>query len=302
MVYVMNVKACVMMMCVLFTVSSVAQSKGGSEKVSIQRDIVYETVGERKLHLDLYQSKNIKEDQPLVIWIHGGGWLGGSKHLGLKRVMGLIEQGFSVASVEYRLSGEAIFPAAVTDCKSAVRFLRANAKKYKLDPKRFGAWGSSAGGHLVAFLGTSGDVKEFDVGSNLSVSSRVQAVCDWFGPTDFLKMNDSTLSRMDHLSAKSPESRFLGGHIVKIPEIVKKANPVTYISKDDPPFSIAHGDKDSTVIYNQSEILEEALKKAGVEVSLHKIIGQGHGFKGESAKKTIEMMIDFFTKTLGSLK
>ena len=287
-------------MSVFFTVNLLAQSNGGNEKVSIQKDIVYETVGERKLHLDLYQSKSIKETQPLVIWIHGGGWMGGSKKLGLRKVIGLIEKGFSVASVEYRLSGEAIFPAAVTDCKAAVRFLRANAQKYKLDPKRFGAWGSSAGGHLAAFLGTSGDVKEFDVGSNLSVSSRVQAVCDWFGPTDFLKMNDSTLSRMDHLSERSPESRFLGGHIVKIPKTVKKANPVTYISKEDPPFSIVHGDKDSTVIYNQSEILEAALKEAGVEVSLHKIVGQGHGFKGESAKKTFDMMIEFFSKTLGS--
>ncbi|MCM8530588.1 MAG: alpha/beta hydrolase [Lentisphaeraceae bacterium] len=285
-----------------FTISSAAQSKITHKHMSIKQDIVYETLGERKLHLDLFQPKNMTESTPLIIWIHGGGWMHGSKRLSPYRIAGFISKGFTVASVEYRLSGEAIFPAAITDCKAAVRFLRAHADKYKLDANNIGVWGSSAGGHLAAFLGTSGGVKEFDVGSNLKVSSKVQAVCDWFGPTDFMKMNDSKLSRMDHLSPKSPESRFLGGHIVKIPETVKKANPITYITKDDPPFSILHGDKDTTVIYNQSELLEAALKKYGVEVVLHKIEGQGHGFKGESNKKTMNMAIDFFSKTLGMTK
>lgn len=286
----------------LLSLSSPAQSKKIHKHMSIQQDIVYETLDERKLHLDLFQPKIMTEYTPLIIWIHGGGWMHGSKNLSPNRVAGFINKGFSVASVEYRLSGEAVFPAAVTDCKAAVRFLRANAQKYQLDSSKFGVWGSSAGGHLAAFLGTSGDVKEFDVGSNLTSSSRVQAVCDWYGPTDFLKMNDSELSRMDHLSPKSPESRFLGDHIVKIPETVKKANPITYITKDDPPFSILHGDKDSTVIYNQSELLEAALKKSGIEVALYKIKGQGHGFKGDSNKKTLDMAIEFFSNTFGSSK
>lgn len=295
-------KACLILISAFLVMNCYAQSRGLKDKISVQRDIVYETIGERKLHLDLYQTKSVTKPQPLVIWVHGGGWKGGTKNLGLIKIAGLLEKGFSVASVEYRLSGEAKFPAAVTDCKAAVRFLRANAKKFNLDPDRFGAWGSSAGGHLVAFLGTSGDVKEFDVGSNLSVSSRVQAVCDWFGPTDFLKMNDSKLSKMDHLSANSPESQFLGGHIVKIPETVKKANPVIYVTKDDPPFSIMHGDIDNIVIYSQSELLESALKKAGVKVVLHKIEGQGHGFRGEAGKKTLNMVVEFFSETLGESK
>ena len=284
--------------CVLVALSFTAQAEIKNDQVSIQRDIVYETIGKRNLHLDLYQAKNITKAQPLIIWIHGGGWSGGSKNIGFSRISELLNKGFSVASVEYRLSGEAIFPAAVTDCKAAVRFLRANAKKYNLDADRFGAWGSSAGGHLAAFLGTSGDVKEFDVGSNLSVSSRVQAVCDWFGPSDFLKMNDGEHSKMNHFSPRSPESRFLGAPIEKIPETVKKANPATYVTKDDPPFSIMHGDRDSAVVYSQSEILEAALKKAQVEVVLHKIKGQGHGFRGESLKKALGMMLEFFSETL----
>lgn len=300
----MFAKMCLVSVLVSMCLVQSLYSQGAAmkQRLDIKNDLVYETVGDRKLHLDLYQSKNIKSPQPLVIWIHGGGWKAGSKKLPPKRVKALIDKGFSVASVEYRLSGEAIFPAAVTDCKAAVRFLRANAKKYKLNTDKFGVWGSSAGGHLAAFLGTSGDVKEFDVGSNLTASSRVQAVCDWYGPTDFLKMNDSSLSKMNHLAENSPESKFLGAQITKIPETVKKANPCTYVSKDDPPFSIVHGDVDSTVIYSQSELLEAALKKAGVEVKLHKIEGQGHGFRGESAAVTLNMAVDFFVSKLGTAK
>ncbi|MCM8534522.1 MAG: alpha/beta hydrolase [Lentisphaeraceae bacterium] len=283
--------------CVILTLSSTVSAEVKGDSISIQRDIVYENLGQRKLHLDLYQVKGSTKTQPLVIWIHGGGWSGGSKKLHLKKVTSLLAKGFAVASVEYRLSGEAIFPAAVTDCKAAVRFLRANAKKFNLDSEKFGVWGSSAGGHLAAFLGTSGDVKEFDVGSNLAVSSRVQAVCDWYGPSDFLKMNDGEFSKMNHFSSKSPESRFLGGPIQEIPEVVKKANPATYVTKDDPPFSIMHGGRDSAVVYNQSEILEAALKEQQIEVTLHKIKGQGHGFRGKALINTVEMTVDFFSET-----
>jgi len=152
---------------------------------------------------------------PLIIHIHGGGWSGGDKN-GIPPI-GLVANGYALASVQYRLSGEAIFPAAIQDCKAAVRWLRANAKKYNLDPDHFGVWGGSAGGHLVALLGTSGGVKEFEVGDNLNVSSKVQAVCDWFGPTDFLQMNAQAKAgaggALDHDGPKSPESRFIGGAI-----------------------------------------------------------------------------------------
>jgi len=131
----------------------------------------------------------------VIVWVHGGAWLGGSKDR--CPALSFLRDGFAVASVNYRLSQHALFPAQIEDCKAAVRWLRAQATTYMLDPDRIGVWGASAGGHLVALLGTTGDVKEFDTGGHLAHSSRVQAVCDFFGPTDFTRMSQFP-STMDH--------------------------------------------------------------------------------------------------------
>ena len=195
-------------------------------------------------------------------------------------------------------------PAQVEDCKAAVRWVRANAAKYGLDPDRIGAWGSSAGGHLVAFLGTAGDVREFDTKANGKYSSRVQAVCDWFGPTDFLQMDKHALegSRMIHDDPKSPESLLVGGPIQKEPyrSVAGKADPITYVTKDDPPFLIMHGDKDMLVPLHQSELLYKALKKAGVDATLRVVKGAGHGLRGGemSSEELFKMAADFFDKHL----
>ena len=181
-----------------------------------------------------------------------------------------VRNGYALASVDYRLSGEAVFPAAVIDCKSAIRWLRASAAKYQLDPLRFGAWGISAGGYLAAFLGTTGNGKEFDVGDHLEFSSSVQAVCDWFGPTDFMAINRD----------EGPESRFIGGPISRNQDTARKANPALHIAKDVPPFLIVHGDKDTVVPVGQSELLEAALKKAGADVTYFIVKGAGHGGPG----------------------
>ena len=154
--------------------------------VKALRNLEYARVGDKKLLLDLYLPEKPQGPLPLVIWIHGGAWLGGDKADCPARR--LVQRGYAVASVNYRLSNEAIFPAQIKDCKAAVRWLRAHTAEYGLDAGHFGVWGASAGGHLVALLGTSGDTKDFDKGENLGVSSRVQAVCDWFGPTDLLQM------------------------------------------------------------------------------------------------------------------
>jgi len=200
-----------------------------------------------------------------------------------------------VASINYRLSQHAIFPAQIEDCKAAVRFLRANADKYGLDKKRFGARGASAGGHLVALLGTTGDVNEFDRGENLKFSSRVQAVCDYFGPTDFLKIADFP-SSMNHTAVDSPESKLIGGAILENKEACRRANPITYVTKNDPPFLLVHGDADPLVPHNQSELLYEALQKAGVEAKIHIVKGGGHGgFKDPAIEKMVE---EFFDKHL----
>jgi len=239
------------------------------------RDLAYVPGGHRLQKLDLFLPKEGK-DLPLILYIHGGAWRGGDKAFGAP--FDYLARGYAVASVNYRLSGDALFPAQIEDCKAAVRWLRANAQKYGLDPDRFAAWGASAGGHLAALLGTAGAVKEFEVGEHLDVSSRVQAVVDYFGPTDFLQMDAHRVpGGMVHDAAGSPESLLVGGPIQENREKVAKANPITYVTKETPPFLIVHGDSDPLVPHHQSVLLEAALRQAGVPVTLYTVRGGGHG-------------------------
>lgn len=158
--------------------------------------------------------------------------------------------------------------------------------------------GLDAGGHLVALLGTAGGVREWDAihEENAGYSSRPNAVCDWFGPTDFLRMNDFP-SNINHDAADSPESRFIGAPIQTVPEKTQLANPINYISAETPPFLIMHGDRDMSVCYNQSELLHAALVKAGVPSTLYKVVGGGHGFrdaKSDTPESLFKMSADFF--------
>lgn len=265
--------------------------------VKALRDLAYVEGGAARQKLDLYLPEKSAAPLPIVIWIHGGGWAAGDK-AGCP-AQRLIAQGYAAASLNYRLSGDAPFPAQIEDCKAAIRWLRAHAKEYNLDPSRFGVWGSSAGGHLVALLGTSGDVKEFDQGANLNQSSRVQAVCDFFGPTDLLQMDAHALpgATLKHDPANSPESRLTGGAIQENKSKAARANPITYVAPDDPPFLIVHGDQDPTVPHHQSELLFDALKKTGVNVHFHTIRGAGHG-TGFAGKNIDDMVSAFFDQNL----
>ena len=262
--------------------------------VTALRDLEYGRVGERPLRLDLYLPQDTKTPRPLIIWIHGGAWLAGSKDGGSPALQ-FTGHGYTVAHVGYRLSGEAKFPAQINDCKGAVRWLRANAGKYQLDPDKFVAWGSSAGGHLAALVGTSGGVKELEGDVNdLKDSSRVQAVIDWFGPTDLLRMNETESDRR-HDAPNSAESKLIGGPLLENKDKAAKASPTTYVSKDNPPFLIMHGDRDLEVPIRQSEFLAEALKKAGVDVTFFPMKGAGHGFGGPQA---IEPVHEFLKRVL----
>ena len=260
----------------------------------ILRDLEYVPGGHERQKLDLYlpQQGEGSAALPLIVWVHGGAWLGGNKNS--CPAAQFLKDGFAAASINYRLSQHAIFPAQIEDCKAAIRFLRANAGKYNIDPNHIGVWGASAGGHLVALLGTTGDVNDFDKGPNLQFSSKVQAVCDFFGPTDFTKMS-AFESIMDHDVPDAPEAKLIGGPVQENKEACKRANPITYISKNDPPFLICHGDKDNLVPINQSVLLYEALKKAGVDVTFHTVEGGGHGFRDPEVDK---MVLEFFTKHL----
>ena len=266
----------------------------GAAQRSILRDLAYVPNGHERQKLDLYlPADGTAAPVPVIIWVHGGAWLAGSKDR--CPAQRFVDAGYAVASINYRLSQHATFPAQIQDCKAAVRWLRAHASRYNLDPQRFGVWGASAGGHLVALLGTAGNVDDFDVGENPDVSSRVQAVCDFFGPTDFTKMRDFP-SAMDHDAADSPESKVIGGAVQENEEKVQRANPITYVTKDDPPFLIVHGDKDPLVPHNQSELLLSALQKVEVEARLYTVEGGGHG--GFQDPNVNRLVAEFFAKHL----
>jgi acetyl esterase/lipase len=251
--------------------------------------------------LDLYLPAKLDNVRPLIIWVHGGGWSAGDKKMppGVSMV---VERGYAVASLNYRLSQQAVYPAQIQDCKGAVRWLRAHAAQYHLDPKHFGVWGASAGGHLVALLGTSGEAKELEgnVGGNLDQSSRVQCVCDWFGPTDMSVFFDQAAAVPNIFKGdpnRSPIVALFGGPLAERLDLVKLANPITFVKKDNPPFLIVHGDKDALVPLAQSEMLDAALKKAGVESNLEVLAGAGHG-NGFGKPDLLAKMSAFFDKHL----
>lgn len=240
--------------------------------VKVLRDLPYAGTANPRQTLDLIlpEKRATEKPLPLVVWIHGGGWRNGDKRSGLNRVAPLAASGRYVGgSIGYRLSGEAQWPAQIHDCKAAIRWLRAHAKEYGIDPNRIAVWGSSAGGHLVSMLGTSGGVKELEgkLGKHGDQSSRVQAVVNYYGPSALLLMN-SKPSRIDHDAPDSPESKLIGVPIQKAKAKTRQASPLTHATKDDAPHLHVHGTDDPLVPFHQSEILHAALKKAGVESTL----------------------------------
>lgn len=279
--------------------SSATVSHAQMAGVKAQRDLVYVEGGHERHKLDLYLPEKAGGPLPLIIWVHGGGWQNGSKDGCPPLRSGYVAKGYAVASINYRLSGHAVFPAQIEDCKAAIRWLRAHAREYSLDPARFGVWGSSAGGHLVALIGTSGGVKEFDVGANLDQSSRVQAVCDYYGPTDFTVFV-TTPGYESHATEASPEAKLIGGAVMQNKDKAARVNSISYVTKDDPPFLIVHGDKDPTVPINQSQLLFEALKKTEVSAHFHTIHGAGHGGPGFAGKNIDDMVSAFFDERLKS--
>jgi acetyl esterase/lipase len=235
--------------------------------VKVEKNIAYGDHERQKLDVSMPKSAT---STPLVIWVHGGGWDEGSKD-GYNPVAGLVAKGYAVASMNYRYSKHAVFPAQIHDVKAAVRYLRANAKKYNLDPDHFGAIGASAGGHLVALLATSGGVKELEGdGGYPDTSSAVQAVCDIHGPIDLVKYSSFLPGPTNVVT------RLLGGDTGEKKELAVKANPITHLDKADPPVLILHGDRDTAVPVAQSELFRDALKAAGVEHELIVVAGAGH--------------------------
>jgi len=270
-------------------------------------DMAYATVSNAE-KLDLYlPSTTFAGPYPLVVYIHGGAFKAGDKakpyNNGL--VAQLLSNGYAVASVNYRLSGEATFPAAVRDVKAAVRWLRAKAALYNLDKSNFAAWGDSAGANLASMLGTSCGVSNLEGPSlgNSGESSCVQAVVDWFGPTDFLQMDAESVANSCtpfHDQPDSPESEYLGVPIQQHPALAAEANPITYVTSSDPPFFIQQGTLDCTVPYQQSQLFYDALKPVigDANVTLMLLNGWVHEDAQFTATSNVDLVLAFLDKWL----
>lgn len=265
--------------------------------LSPQVDLTYAKVGDTELKLDFYPGSGQKA-APLIVWIHGGGWSGGSRKQAVpaRRFQSLFPE-YAVASIGYRLTREAIFPAQIEDCRKAVAWLRQNSEKLAVDPKRFAAWGSSAGGHLASMVGTINDWPSDQ--ASIKGQCRVQAVVDYYGPTDLTALaKEKGFER--HAQAGSAESRLLGGPVLELPAEAGRANPITYISPDDPPFFIVHGASDPVVAPSQSQLLHNALKAKGVQSELTLIPGAGHGGPQFIEARLMDQVHQFLARALSS--
>ena len=266
------------------------------EGFKVMQDISYAGTDNARQTLDLALPVKRTSDKPLpvIAFIHGGGWRGGSKDGGLNRIRSFLKSGnYAGVSIGYRLSNEAKWPAQIHDCKAAIRWVKANAVKHGLDGSKIAVHGTSAGGHLVAMLGTSAGVKAMDgsIGAYTSQSTKVACVVDYFGPTNFLRMNDFE-SRIDHDAKDSPEGLLIGGPVQDNKKKTLTADPISYVSKEDSPFLIMHGTKDMAVPYNQSVILHSALKKIGVPSALLTVTGGGHGVGGGVLNEHLQKFFD----------
>jgi len=239
----------------------------------------------RDLRMDIIYPQTEKRQYPCIIWICGGAWMQMNKGAHIPYLAALARRGFTVASVEYRLSHEAPFPAALIDIKAAIRYLRAHAKRYSIDPDKFGVAGESAGGYLAAMIAvTSGS--EFESGEYLDYSSAVQAACPWYMPCDVAMMFEKTI--------KLP---FFSGDIndKKYRDII---NPIKYITANAPPFLILHGTDDPVVPFEQGEMFYNALVAQKIDAKLVALEGEGHAGPQFFQQPLWDMVTDFFKDKL----
>jgi acetyl esterase/lipase len=288
------------LLAVAFTAQAVVPTS--EPEFTVDRDIQYCTGGGRPLLMDIFIPKHRDATPtPVVLWIHGGGWEMGDKN-GNSGAKFLANGGFMTASLSYRLSGEAPFPAAVEDCKCAIRFLRANAEKYGMDPDRIGVAGSSAGGHLAELVATVDASAGLEGhGGWQNVSSKVQAAASYYGVSD--------------LTAKFPQDtvpvivRFFQGTEKEKPALYRKASPIFYVSKHAPPLLLVHGEEDDGVPFDQSVRMAEAYHRLGLPVEFIAVQNAGHDFKHKgsapltpSVEVIHEKTVDFFKHYLLSVR
>jgi acetyl esterase/lipase len=257
------------------------QDRRPPEGVSVEKDLVYASPDGKDLGLDLYR-KESADKRPAVVCVHGGGWRGGNKQAMAGLCGMLAAEGYVAVSINYRLSGDAKYPAQIQDCQEAVRWLRRNAEKYGVDPERIGALGKSAGAHLAALLGVKA-----------GEGCRIQAVVSYFGPHDLNATGGGNQSATFQLIGASRNDK---------PEIWKDARCSTHVTADDPPVLMIHGDKDATVPLSQSETFQKRLRETGVEAELVVVRGGGHGLRERDAspspRETDRKVLDFLARHL----
>lgn len=264
------------------------------DDVVFQKDVEYSNPDNQHLLVDMAWPARIEGGLlPAMLCIHGGGFRAGDRHGYDALVKEFARRGYVAATVEYRLAPKYPFPAAVFDVKACVRWLRANARKYHIDPTRIGVTGGSAGGHLAQFLGVTADVKQFEGdGGNPKLSSAVQVVVNQYGPSDFTKSYGKSVDAAEVLPL------FLGGNLETARQNHVISSPLNWVTPNAAPTLCIHGTKDNYVAYEQAIWITDRLKACGVECELLTMEGAGHGFGGEDAKRADAAMFAFFDKHL----
>lgn len=251
----------------------------------------------RDLKMDIIYPEDKTKKYPCVVWICGGAWQRLDRSAHLAYLAELARSGFVVASVEYRTTNEGPFPIQLTDVKAGIRYLKALSDRYNIDPERFGVMGESAGGYLAAMAALAED-KAFDVGAFTEYSSKVQAACPWYPPADVTGFPYPSPVE----AAASMESMLLGKNVMLNQEEALKICPVSFVTKDAPPFLIIHGDNDHTVPFAQGEILHDKLESAGADVKLLVLEGADHADMPFFQEELWQRIIAFFKDKLGEAK
>ena len=281
---------------------TILADRGQSYQVNYIKDVEYVQRDGKPLHLQLLLPGGLLPGMestlryPLVVYVQGSAWGEQYVYGSLPQLVPLARAGFVVASVKHRPSSQARFPGFLQDVKSAIRFLRANAEKYFIDPSQVGIWGDSSGGHAAQMVGVTGDMEEFKTEDNHEFSDAVQAVVDFYGPSDVTRINDGPRDpQFTADKSKIPEDILFGGCVIDHPEIAQPGNPLNYIEKDKPlpPFLIAHGDEDPMVPFNQSVLTAQKLLETEHRVEFYKVVGAGHGTFMWN-EEVIQLVIRFF--------
>jgi acetyl esterase/lipase len=262
----------------------------------IHGNIPYNNDTLKKHLLDIYLPADAKGKLPLIVFIHGGGWIGNDKYADMgympSTITAMLENGFAIASIDYRFAMDAVFPLILQDCHKAVSFLYDNANKYSLDKNRIGIMGFSAGGHLASLIGLANNNKVSDFYMPKSTKAfKIKAVIDFYGPSELIMLPNAD-------DAKSPEGILLGAAPLDRPDLAKAASPVTYVDKNDPPFLIIHGEKDNIVSNKQSKLLKAWLDAEGVQNELIIVKDAPHFGTMYDVAEIKNKVIDFLKKQL----